>query len=92
MLAAAQDERWSGAVNATAPQPVTNREFAKCLGAELGRPAVMPVPGVALRLRFGETATLITAGARVMPARALVLGYDFLHADLDAALHAALSV
>ncbi len=91
MLAAAGDERWSGAFNVTAPQPVTNREFARQLGAILSRPAVMPVPGFALRLRYGEMASLLTTGARVMPARALVFGYEFAHAELDGALRAALA-
>ncbi|HUA12736.1 MAG TPA: TIGR01777 family oxidoreductase [Solirubrobacteraceae bacterium] len=90
MLAAAQEERWAGAVNATAPDPVTNGTFAKRLAARLHRPALVPVPALALRARYGEMASLLTTGARVLPARALVLGYRFAQPDLDGALAAAL--
>jgi hypothetical protein len=87
---AAQDERWSGAVNATAPTPVSNREFARALGHALKRPALLPVPGAALALLYGEMAGLINEGARVVPAKALVLGYEFAHPELGEALSSAL--
>ncbi len=77
---------WSGAVNGTAPEPVTNRELARALGRALHRPAVLPVPGALLRIRYGEMATLLTSGARVLPAKALVHGYAFSHPSLDEAL------
>ncbi len=91
MLAALGDERRSGPVNATAPEPLSNRDFSRALGAELSRPALLPVPALALRLRFGEMAEIVTTGARVMPARALVLGYEFRHPHLRPALRAALA-
>jgi uncharacterized protein len=90
LLAAIGDERWSGAINGTAPQPVSNRSFSQALGAALRRPAIMPVPALALRVLLGEMAQIVTGGARVVPAKALVLGYDFEHPDLDEALRAAL--
>ncbi len=90
MLAALEDERWSGAINATAPEPVSNREFSRALGHALGRPALLPVPGAALRLLYGEMAEIVTGGARVVPAKPLVLGYTFGHPHLDEALTAAL--
>jgi len=91
MIAAAlQDERWTGPVNATAPEPVTNRELSRALGRALHRPAVLPVPGVALRALYGEMAEIVTTGARVLPAKALMLGYGFRHPRLDEALAAAL--
>jgi uncharacterized protein len=90
-LAAIADERWSGAVNATAPEPVTNRELSKALARALLRPAVLPIPGAALRLLYGEMAQIVTTGARVLPAKALVLGYEFRHPRLEEALHAALN-
>jgi uncharacterized protein (TIGR01777 family) len=90
MLAALQDDRWSGPVNATAPEPVTNREFSKVLGRVLGRPALLPVPGAALHVLYGEMAEIITSGARVMPAKPLVLGYEFAHPQLEEALRSAL--
>ncbi len=91
MLAALADRRWSGAVNATAPAPVSNREFSKLLGSVLSRPALLPVPGLALRLLYGEMAEIVTSGARVVPAKALVLGYEFRRPQLEQALRAALA-
>jgi uncharacterized protein len=90
MCAALEDERWSGPVNGTAPEPVSNREFSRALARALRRPALFPVPGAALRLLYGEMAEMVTTGARVVPANALVLGYDFLHPQLDEALRSAL--
>jgi len=89
-VAAARDERWQGPVNATAPRPVSNRDFSRALGRALKRPALLPVPGVALRLLYGEMAEIVTEGARVVPAKVLVLGYEFAHAELDEALSSAL--
>jgi uncharacterized protein (TIGR01777 family) len=91
MLAALEDERWSGPINATAPDPVPNRAFSKTLGKVLGRPSLLPVPGLALRALYGEMAEIVTGGARVMPARALVLGYEFAYPQLEPALRAALT-
>lgn len=91
IVAATQDERWSGPVNATAPEPVSNREFSRALGRALKRPALLPVPGVALQALYGEMAEIVTQGARVVPAKALVLGFQFAHAELDEALASALS-
>lgn len=90
MLAALEDERWSGPVNATAPEPLPNRDFSRVLGQVLKRPALAPVPGMALRLLYGEMAEIITTGARVVPAKALVLGYEFRHPRLEEALRSAL--
>jgi uncharacterized protein (TIGR01777 family) len=87
---ALEDERWSGPVNATAPEPVTNREFSHALGHALHRPSLLPVPGIALSLLYGEMAEIVSTGARVMPAKALVLGYDFRHPELNEALRSAL--
>ncbi len=89
-LAAIGDERWSGPVNATAPAPARNAQLARALGKALNRPAVMPVPELAMRVRYGGMASLITTGARVMPAKALVLGYDFRFKELDTALRSLL--
>jgi uncharacterized protein len=89
--AAIADERWSGPVNATAPEPVSNRELSKALGRALHRPAALPVPGVALRLLYGEMAEIVTTGQRVLPAKALVLGYEFRHPHLQEALQSALA-
>lgn len=90
LLAALDDDRWSGPVNACAPHPVTNREFSKALGRVLQRPAVAPVPALAVRALFGEMASIVTTGVRMVPARALELGYAFAHPELDEALRATL--
>jgi uncharacterized protein (TIGR01777 family) len=90
-LAAIDDERWSGPINATAPEPVSNRDFSRALGKALRRPSLLPVPGLAMRMAYGEMSQVITTGARVLPAKALVLGYRFHHPRLDEALRSALA-
>ncbi|MGA9284898.1 MAG: TIGR01777 family oxidoreductase [Solirubrobacteraceae bacterium] len=90
VLAAIDGEQWRGAINATAPEPQRNRDFSKALGRALHRPSLLPVPGAALRLMYGDMAQVVTKGARVLPAKALVLGYEFRHPQLDEALRAAL--
>jgi uncharacterized protein (TIGR01777 family) len=85
-LAALDGDDWRGPVNAGAPEPVTNREFSRALGRALHRPAVAPIPGFALRVLYGDMAEIVTEGQRAVPKRALELGYEFRHPDLDAAL------
>jgi len=91
MLAALDGEDWSAAINATAPEPVTNADFSHALGRALDRPSRLPVPGLVLRARYGEMAQIITTGARVVPARPLMLGYEFRHPHLDEALRSAIA-
>jgi len=91
ILAALQDERWSGPVNGTAPEPLSNRDFSRTLGRVLGRPSLLPVPRLALRLLYGDMAEIITTGARAVPAKALVLGYQFRHPQLEEALRSAMA-
>jgi uncharacterized protein (TIGR01777 family) len=87
LLWALGEQAVSGAINATAPEPATSREFASALGRALHRPAVLPVPGLALDLMFGrEFGRVLRGGQRVVPRRALELGYRFRHPDLDEAL------
>jgi hypothetical protein len=78
----------SGPVNVTAPEPVTNRELSRTLGRVLHRPAVIPVPALALRVLYGEMASVVTTGARAVPARLRALGYTFIQPDLEQALRA----
>ena len=80
------DERVSGPVNLTAPEPVTNRGLAKELGKVLRRPAVLPVPAFALRVLYGDMASVVTEGVRAVPRRLLELGYEFKRPDLEASL------
>jgi uncharacterized protein len=87
LLWALDNEKVSGVINATAPNPVTNREFSRALGRALHRPASMPVPGIVLDLKFGgEFGRVLRGGQRVMPRRALDLGYEFRFTDIDTAL------
>jgi uncharacterized protein len=91
LLWALDDERVSGAINSTAPEPVTNREFARSLGRVLSRPAVVPVPKLALAVLFGgELAEVVSGGQRAIPRRALDLGFEFRYPALEPALRAAL--
>lgn len=76
----------SGPFNLTAPHPATNREFAAALGRVLGRPSWFPVPGVALKLAFGEVATTVLDGQRALPVRLPKLGFSFRFPDLEPAL------
>jgi uncharacterized protein (TIGR01777 family) len=89
-VAAVDDERWSGAVNGCAPAAVTNAEFSHALGRALHRPAVLPVPALALRVLYGKMSSIVLASQRMVPAKALGLGFEFRHGELDAALAAAL--
>jgi uncharacterized protein (TIGR01777 family) len=87
ILWALDNEKASGVLNATAPNPATNRDFSKALGRALGRPAVVPVPGFVLDLKFGsEFGAVLRGGQRVIPKRTLELGYEFKHPELDEAL------
>jgi uncharacterized protein len=90
-LAALDGADWRGPVNASAPEPATNRDFSKALGRALGRPAAAPVPRLALKLLYGEMEQIVTTGQRAVPRRALSLGYAFRHRDLDEALRSALA-
>lgn len=71
------DESMNGVYNATAPEPVTNAEFTRALAAHLGRPALLPVPALALRLGLGEMSGLLLGGQKVLPARLQAAGFRF---------------
>lgn len=87
LLWALDNDTVSGVLNATAPDPATNRDFSKALGRALDRPAVVPVPGFVLDLKFGsEFGKVLRGGQRVIPKRAEELGYEFRHPQLDEAL------
>ncbi len=76
----------AGAVNATAPHPVTNLEFARTLASVLHRPALFPVPAFALKLAFGEMAEVLLGSQRVLPHAAVAAGFRFEYPQLRPAL------
>jgi uncharacterized protein (TIGR01777 family) len=87
MLWALENEEVTGPLNSCAPNPVTNREFSKTLGKVLRRPAIAPVPKLAIAaLRGQELADAVTSGQRTIPRRALDLGYGFRFPELEPAL------
>ena len=78
----------SGPVNLTAPHPVTNREVTTALAKALHRPALLPVPGFALRIVLGEFSSDITGGAAVIPAKLQNAGFQWLHPTIESAIEA----
>jgi hypothetical protein len=88
---ALEDSSMTGVYNATSPQPLRQKEFGKALGKVLHRPAFMPTPAFALKLILGGFSTELLSSKRVLPARLQESGFDFLYAELEAALDEALS-
>ncbi|MGH7816595.1 MAG: TIGR01777 family oxidoreductase [Candidatus Binatia bacterium] len=78
----------AGPINATAPNPVRNKEFSRALGKVLHRPSWMPVPGFVLRIGLGDMADMLLTGQRVVPAAAQKLGFEFRYPNLPEALKA----
>src|SRR3989338_1629913 len=81
-----QNENVKGIINATSPNPVTNKEFSTLLGKVLNRPSFIPVPAIALKIMLGEMANILLTGQRVYPEKALSYGYKFKYSNLEAAL------
>jgi uncharacterized protein (TIGR01777 family) len=88
MIHVAESDRVAGPVNAVAPQAVTNSEFTAALAHAVSRPALLPVPEIALRLTLGEVSEVLLASQRVFPGVALASGYRFRHPKLVPALEA----
>lgn len=86
ILLAIDNPAASGPLNATAPNPVTNKEITRAIGRVLHRPAWVPTPALAIRLMLGEVADVVTRGQRVLPKKAEKLGYAFKFPTVDAAL------
>lgn len=81
----------SGPLNVTAPTPVRMSELARTLGEVMNRPSKMAVPELALRIAVGEAADVILASQRVLPDRALSVGYNYKYPELRAALQSIVS-
>jgi uncharacterized protein len=86
LLLALDQPQCQGPMNATAPNPVTNKKFSKALGRALHRPSFLPTPKLMLRLALGKVASVVTTGQRVLPRKALALGYSFKFPDVEAAM------
>lgn len=86
ILLALENESVSGAINATAPNPLTNTEFSQSLGRALSRPSWAAVPGFALKLLLGEVAGILTGGQKVLPNKAISCGYKFKFPDCEIAI------
>jgi uncharacterized protein (TIGR01777 family) len=86
LLFALDTDAASGPLNVTAPDPVTNRDLSTALGRVLRRPALLPVPGLALKLLYGQMGSIVTTGVRAVPRRLQELGYEFRRPDLEDAL------
>jgi len=81
-----EQPQFSGVANATAPNPVRNAEFTATLAGVLRRPALVPVPALALKALFGEMAEILLGSQRVLPRAAESAGFRFRYAHLEAAL------
>ena len=76
----------AGVWNGVAPNPVTNAEFTRLLGAAVGRPALLPIPKFALKIAFGEMSEVLTGSQRVEPEAAPAAGFTFQYRELEPAL------
>lgn len=83
---AIDDERIIGAINAVSPQPAREGDVATAIGRALGRRSWLPIPAPLIRFAMGESAVLPLGSRRVVPRRALELGYRFRWTDLDPAI------
>jgi len=83
---ALETESVQGAMNASAPEPVTNAEFTRELAKALHRPAILPVPKIALRLLFGRMAEILYGSQRVVPRKAVSAGFTFRYPKIGPAL------
>jgi uncharacterized protein (TIGR01777 family) len=90
MLHVLDHDHLRGVVNATAPQPLTNKDFSIALGRALHRPVWAPVPAFALKLLLGEAAYVILTGQNVLPKAITAAGYRFVHLELGEALESIL--
>jgi uncharacterized protein len=73
-------------MNAVSPNPVTNREFSKCLARALKRPCLFRTPGFALRIIIGEFSEYLITGQKVLPLKTAASGYNFKYSFINDAL------
>jgi uncharacterized protein (TIGR01777 family) len=87
LLFAGQTPQIHGPINAVSPHPLTNADFTQTLARSLHRPAILPLPSLALRLALGEMSQLLLASTRALPTAVLGHGYQFKEPDLKAYLN-----
>lgn len=88
IIKATSDERFTGAINAASPSPVNNFDFTKSLGRAIGRPTLLPVPSIALKIMFGEMSSVILDSQAVVSSRLNDLDFQFQYPTIDSALQA----
>ncbi len=86
MLYAKENESLRGAINAVAPNPVSNSDFTRALASALHRPAILPAPGFGLKLLLGEFANVLLGSQRALPEVLQQAGYKYAHPEIKAAL------
>jgi len=86
-LLSLENKNIRGALNGTAPEPITNKVFCKAIGNALRRPSYLPVPGFMLKIVLGEFADYLLTGKRVLPEKAIRNGYIFKFTNIDNALN-----
>jgi len=91
LLLAIDDPELKGPINAVSPNPASSKELAEAIGTVIGRPSWIPAPAFALKLAMGEAASILLTGQRVLPKRAIELGYEFRRARLVPALESILA-
>lgn len=74
-----------GVINATAPRPVSNKVFTKTLGKVLKRPTIFPLPGFVAEVVFGDMATILIEGQKVLPRKAMKNGFNFTYDTVEKA-------
>ncbi len=80
------DGTMSGPVNLSAPEPLTNAALTAAMGRVLHRPTMLPVPGFAIKIPFGDFGADLVGGQRVVPRRLLDAGFEFAHPAFEPAL------
>ena len=89
LTALLEEDRYSGAVNLTAPQPVTNAEVTRAMGSVLGRPTLLPVPAIALKVALGEFSQDVLGSQRVMPTVLTAEGFTWSDPTITTAIEQA---
>ena len=78
-----EDKTWNGVFNVTTPHPVRNSTWTKKMAVFVKRPALFPVPLLALKILYGEGALAITQSQKVLPTRLQQKNFNFQHPNLD---------